>query len=429
MNVVIPSEIKQYMNLIKDAGYECYLVGGAVRDLILGFRAKDYDFCTNIPLDKLKELIPNLSIMKEREHRNVGIIRDGLMDIEFSTFKGKTLKEDLSNRDFTMNAIGVDDEGNLIDYFEGIQALKNKKIELVKKDGSGLEVDPLRILRAIRQSIKYNFEIDKNTKKNMLSKSSLLEHVAPDRVYKELKEILLADNIDHYLMEYKLVFFQIIPELRECDGFKQHNIYHIYDVYTHIVHVVKSSPNSIYLRLAALFHDIGKPRRFSIDDHGIGHFYGHPKVSLTIFKNFAKKYNLDNKTKKIVSDLILYHEDSLSEKPAKIYKFYKRFDMNNIEMLFDLKVADALGQNPKYGGRISEMRLLEEKYISFRNSYNSIKYNGRNLISLGLDQKQIGKVLDDIKFKILTNHLLNDESLINEYVLKKYDCYMIDVSK
>lgn len=418
--IEIPKDLKKYMQLIIDNGYECYLVGGAVRDHLINVDNKDFDFCTNIPFDKLKKLIPNITIMKENDHRNTAIIRSNGLDIEFSTYRGKDLKEDLFNRDFTINAIAVDVYGNIIDYYYGVNSVSNKTISLVDSLGTGLVNDPLRILRAIRLALKHNFNIDDNTKKQMIDKKELLNDVAPERIFEELKKIIVSNNVDKYMDEYREIFFEIIPELKECNGFNQHNDYHIYDVYTHTINVVKNAPKNIYIRLASIFHDIGKPRAFKLDENQVGHFLGHANISNDIFKNFADKYKLDNKTKMIVSNLVLYHEDDLSSKNNKIYNFYKKFNMNRIEMLFDLKRADIMSQNQKYIARIEYINKLEEKYVAIRDKYNSITYSGDDLISLGYTGKTIGLILDDVKRQIINNRLDADTESINKYVLKNY---------
>lgn len=418
--IEIPNEIKKYMQLIIDNGYECYLVGGAVRDYLINVNNKDFDLCTNIPFNKLKELIPNITIMKENNHRNTAIVRNDRLDIEFSTYRGNSLKEDLFNRDFKINAIALDINGNIIDYCDGIKDINNKTISIIDLLGSGFINDPLRILRAIRLALKYNFDIDTNTKNQMINKKELLNKVAPERIFEELKKIIILDNIDKYMDEYREIFFEIIPELKECNNFNQHNEYHIYDVYTHIINVVKNTPKNIYLRLASIFHDIGKPKAFELDEKQVGHFLGHASISNDIFKNFANKYKLDNKTKKIVSDLVLYHENSLSSKNNKIYNFYKKFNMNRIEMLFDLKIADIMSQNPKYINRIKELKKLETKYIAVRDKYNSITYSGDDLISLGYRGNVIGLILDDVKRQIINDRIDADTESINKYVLKNY---------
>ena len=418
--IEIPKNIKEYMKLIIDNGYECYLTGGAVRDYLIGINNKDYDFCTNIPFEKLKEIIPNLTIMKENNHRNTAIIRKNEIDLEFSSYRGNSLKEDLFNRDFTMNAIAADINGKIIDYYNGINDINNKKIKLINPTGIGLINDPIRILRAIRFALKYNFIIDKITKKEIINKKELLKETTPERVYEEIKKILVSDKIYDYMDEYREIFFEIIPELKECDKFNQHNDFHIYDIYNHTINVVKNTPKNIYIRLAAVFHDIGKPQTFELDENQIGHFLGHAKISNDIFRKFANKYKLDNKTKKIVSDLVLYHEDELSNKNNKIYNFYKKYNMDRIEMLFDLKRADILSQNPKYINRINDLNKLETKYLTIRDKYYSIEYNGTDLILLGYSGKDIKTILDDVKRQIIDNRIDSDSESINEYVLKYY---------
>ena len=328
--IEIPKNLKKYMQLIIDNGYECYLVGGAVRDHLINVDNKDFDFCTNIPFDKLKKLIPNITIMKENDHRNTAIIRSKGLDIEFSTYRGKDLKEDLFNRDFTINAIAVDVYGNIIDYYYGVNSVSNKTISLVDPLGTGLVNDPLRILRAIRLALKHNFNIDDNTKKQMIDKKELLNEVAPERIFEELKKIIVSNNVDKYMDEYREIFFEIIPEFKECNGFNQHNDYHIYDVYTHTINVVKNAPKNIYIRLASIFHDIGKPRAFKLDENQVGHFLGHAHISNDIFKNFADKYKLDNKTKMIVSDLVLYQSTTINTGTANTNKI--------IDTIFNLVV-------------------------------------------------------------------------------------------
>lgn len=415
--MVIPDYIKEYLNKIIDNGYECYLVGGAVRDYIIGIDNKDYDFCTNMPMIKLKDILP-INIMKENDHRNTGIIRSNEYDLEFSLFRGNNLYEDLSNRDYSINAIATDINGNYFDYFNGMDDIKNKEIRLIKD--SGIDKDPLRILRGIRFALKYGFKINENTKRIILEKKSLLNNVSVERILDELKKIIVFDEAWKYMIEYKEIFFEVIPDLKKCDGFNQFNDYHDYDIFMHIVNVFKNVDNNIYLKLAAIFHDIGKHYVFKLDDKGIGHFYNHGNISGEIFKRFASKYKIDNNTRKIVLDLIIYHDRELSFKDNKIYDFYKLYNMDRIELLFSLKRADILSQNLKYIDRLDELNKLESKYISVRERYKSINYNGSDIVKLGFNGKIIGVILDDIKRNIICGNLDNDKKMIDKYIIDNY---------
>ena len=165
----------------------------------------------------------------------------------------------------------------------------------------------------------------------------------------ELYSILLSNDPSNELLLNENELFELIPELKLCKGFNQNNEWHIYDVYEHILHVVDYVPSNILLRLAALFHDVGKPLSYKEDEFGIGHFYGHWEVSQKIFDNFANKYGIDNATKYFVSNLIYYHDINISKlDDNSIKKIYDMFGIKGINMLYQLKKADLLAQNEKY---------------------------------------------------------------------------------
>ena len=179
-----------------------------------------------------------------------------------------------------------------------------------------------------------------------------------------LKHILVQDNPSELIKENENRIFNMIPELSICKGFKQNNEWHIYDVYEHILHVVDNVPNNIELRLAALFHDIGKPFVYHEDEHGIGHFFGHWNKSNEIFESFASKYNISDESKKLISNLIFYHDvnvEKMSEK--EINDMINNIGISNIKLLFSLKRADLLAQSPEYHYLLENINLQEEKII------------------------------------------------------------------
>lgn len=179
-----------------------------------------------------------------------------------------------------------------------------------------------------------------------------------------LIDILLKDKPSEFIRNNEEKIFQIIPELRNCKYFCQNNIWHIYDVYEHILHVVDGVPNNIVLRLAALFHDIGKPLAYQEDENGIGHFHGHWNKSNEIFENFATKYNLEKNTKTIISNLILYHDlniDKISD--DELEKLVNIFNEDSIIMLFQLKRSDLLAQNEKFHYMVDNYNKQESKVL------------------------------------------------------------------
>ena len=182
---------------------------------------------------------------------------------------------------------------------------------------------------------------------------------------KLLKEILREDVPSKKIKENENQIFEMIPELSYCKNFNQNNIWHVYDVYEHILHVVDNVPNNINLRIAALFHDLGKPFVYNEDEDGIGHFYGHWEKSKDIFELFATKYQINEENKKLISNLILYHDisiDKLSEE--KLNQLINILGIDGMIMLFELKKSDLLAQNPKFHYILNNYEKQKQKILS-----------------------------------------------------------------
>ena len=315
----------------------------------------------------------------------------------------------------------LDKDGNLIDPYNGLQSLQEKTISLIDKQGKALEEDPLRILRGIRIASKMGFEIDQNCKTQMEYKKRLLKEVAVERIYRELIQILISDKPSHYIRENISIFFEILPELKPMYQFEQKNPWHIHDVLEHTLAVLDNTEKNIFLRFAALFHDIGKPAKFFTDENGIGHFYGHHEKSEEIFLSIATRLKMDNKTKKLVSKLINQHDNPLSKKSDKIYEFLRSNGFDYTILLFKLKRADNLGQNPgKATPVLQELAITEELYKQHMLRFENLQLNGSKLVELGYSGKRIKLILDDVTKMVVTNKLLNEEKTIIEYISRRY---------
>lgn len=417
----IPRDILDIIKNINANGHEAYLVGGAVRDSILGIESKDYDICTNMPLEKIKELYPNFHLMKPNDNRNTGVMKIENLVVEISDFKGVSLFDDLSNRDFTMNAIAMDKDSNIIDPFNGLESLNKKEVSLIKKSGEALKTDPLRILRAIRIAAKMNFEIDDNCKKEMFKQKELLNNVASERIYRELIQILITDNPAKYIRNNIDIFFQILPELKPLQGFEQHNPWHIYDVLEHTLVVLENTPKNIFLRFAALFHDVGKPEKFFIGEDGKGHFYGHPEASAKIFDEVSSRLKMDKKTKKIVRLLIEKHDITFSKKTEKAYQFIKENGIDFVKLLFEIKKADNKGQNPEYASPvIEELNAIETIYNNCILVIQNLQINEDKINELGIKRKRVKIIIDDLVKQILKQNIENTEERIVNYIEENY---------
>ena len=181
---------------------------------------------------------------------------------------------------------------------------------------------------------------------------------------KELYNILLSYTPRDDLLRSEKELFELIPELEKCKGFKQNNDWHMYDVYEHILHVVDNTPSNLILRLAALFHDIGKPITYKEDKDGIGHFYGHWEVSQQIFDSFASKHKVYKNMSKMVSNLIYYHDLNIDElNDSSLLTMYNKLGLQGIVMLYQLKTADLQAQNDKYQYLLKDYEKQKEKIL------------------------------------------------------------------
>ena len=183
----------------------------------------------------------------------------------------------------------------------------------------------------------------------------------------ELYEILLSDKPSYILKNREKELFYLIPELEKCKGFEQNSDWHLYDVYEHILHVIDNTSSNLVLRLAALFHDVGKPFSYTEDENGIGHFYGHWEVSQIIFNEFASNHNIDVNIRDRVSQLIYYHDINLSKLDNDcLKKIADIFGNEGIAQLFELKRADLLAQNEKYNYILNEYEVQKKKLIKIK---------------------------------------------------------------
>jgi tRNA nucleotidyltransferase (CCA-adding enzyme) len=320
--------------------------------------------------------------------------------------------------------MAMDKEYNLYDFYNGTEDLKNNLVRCNNEDT--FKQDPLRILRAIRMSGKYKFKIDEITYELMIKHKELINNVAKERIATEINYIMVYDDIYNIINDNKEIFFTLIPELENTYSFNQNNPYHIYDLYNHILNVIKNVSPILEVRLAALFHDLGKLKTYSEDENGIGHFYGHPAISSKIAKTTLKKYKYDNKTIDVVSKLVEFHELQITYSKKSIRRLLNKFGKENIDLLFQLRRSDILSQNPKFKDRIKDLDRMYKitKEIIANDECFTLKQlaiNGNDLISIGISNgATIGKILDDCLNNIIEGNLPNDRTLILEYVKKEY---------
>ena len=425
-------EIKALCSLIENNGYRAYLVGGCVRDALMGTRSSDIDITTSAMPEEICRIFENNGYNTIRTgilHGTVSVI-SGTRTFEITTMRREdkyedsrhpsdicfvdSIEQDLCRRDFTINAIAYSySEDKIIDLFDGIGDIYNRVIRCVGEPMIRFSEDALRILRALRFSSVLCFSIDEATSDAILKCKNKLLCISSERVKRELDKILLGDGAGRILYDYSDVFGVIIEEINKCKGFDQHSKYHVYDVLKHICGVIDSTPKKLSLRYAALLHDIAKPNTFFLDENGEGHFHGHSANSAEIASEVMKKLKFDKKNSDAVYTLVKHHDTPL---PPEVDLIKRRLRKHGNELFFDLidlAIADCLAQSPELRYRLEIYEQIKKTTRSVIESCDCVdrvdlKINGRDLIALGLKGRDIGKTLEFLLDGVITGKLNND---------------------
>ena len=432
----IIQEVESVITTLKSAGFEAYLVGGCVRDYLLGKTPTDWDVATSATPEEMKNVFTGFNVIETGiKHGTLTVMMDKF-PVEITTFRidgeyedgrhpesvsfVRNLKLDMARRDFTINALACDTDGTIIDYFGGADDLEHKIIRSVGNPDERLNEDALRILRALRFSAVLGFEIEESLRDSLHRNLELLKKISCERIAAELMKMLVGQNIEEVLLEYHDIFAVFIPEIAQAVGFEQRNPHHIYDVWEHTVKALASSCNNPLVRLTLLFHDLGKPKAYVFGDDGVGHFYKHELYSMDIAEVRFKELKLDNNTTSIALDLIKYHGAKVPE--TKILKWLNRFGEEKLRLLFEVKKGDTYGKNPAIienrigiiDHLISDMDVLIEEQKCYR--LKDLKINGHDIINNGVPEgAEIGKMLKAILNMVMEGQIENDRvTLLSE---------------
>lgn len=438
----IPDQISSVIERLNRAGYEAYLVGGCVRDALLGNEPKDYDITTSALPEQTEEVFADYPVIETGiQHGTVTVLSDRT-PVEITTYRidsaytdhrhpesvefTSSLREDLARRDFTINAMAYHPTQGLVDCFGGQEDLRTCTIRCVGDPEERFREDALRILRALRFSSRYDSPIEPETEKAMRCCAPLLREISAERIASELNGILCGKGVRRILTEETGILGGPIPELLPMQGFDQHNEHHIYDVLTHTAVAVESVPPEKDLRLAALFHDIGKPPCFSLGEDGVGHFYGHAKKSEEIARTVLNRLKYDNATKDTVITLIRYHDMYMEETEKTVKRMLRKLGPENFRKLILLNRADNMAQNPAYRDRqphydrlsdLADKILSEEQCFSLKD----LAVNGSDLIKEGYRPgPQIGEMLDEVLNLVIDEKLENRKPDILLFLTCRY---------
>lgn len=435
---MIPENVLTILKTLNSAGYEAYIVGGAVRDYIMGKEPHDYDITTNATPEETKAVFGH-TIDTGIKHGTVTALIDG-EGYEITTYRvdgtytdgrhpdsvtfTKDIRNDLARRDLTINAIAMDADGAIVDPFGGRQDIADKVIRCVGRAEDRFREDALRMLRAIRFEGQHGFSIEVDTMAAIINNAGLIDKVSPERKREELTKLLMSDNPKK---AFRTMFSTglmdvILPEFSKCMDCEHESPYHYASVGIHILDVVEHVPKDPNLRWSALLHDIGKPDTKTKNDKEYCNYLGHAEHSRDIAVNILNRLKFSNANKKEILELVGCHDLSHS-KNSKVRSFAATHTRPFIEKLSALKYADAYCHADKYRDElIAKSRGFIEQALSYIDDGTAIqkedlKLNGNDLQDLGLKGKEIGDCLNMLYEMCIRQPELNKrEKLIRQAI-------------
>ncbi len=431
--IKIPANVEKALSLLHGAGFEAYVVGGCVRDSLLGHKPTDWDITTSaLPEDTLSVFSDYKTIETGIKHGTVTVIIDDI-PIEITTYRvdgeyldnrhpssvtfTRSLTQDLARRDFTINAMAYD--GELIDLFGGQIDLQMRIIKCVGNAKKRFSEDALRILRALRFASILGFKIDPATSDAIHDMCLSLQSVSKERITEELLKFLEGEMVTSLLLEYKDVFATILPCLAPCIDFSQMNKHHMYDVYSHIAFAVGTAPSDATVRLALLLHDVGKPSCFTVED-GVGHAYGHEEAGAIIAETALREnLRLSSSMLSDVVTLVRNHDYHLDSSLETVLRALGKFGPDLLHKLVFLEYGDMMAhsgsaRNFDYYCILKAIDTAIEARFPCR--VTDLDINGEDLVKLGFSGPAIGETLSELLEMVISGNLENVHDKLIERV-------------
>ena len=434
INVEVPAPVNYIIQELEKCGHEAYMVGGCVRDSVLGRKPHDYDICTSATPDEILKAFPDEEIIPTGLQHGTVTILINKEPFEVTTYRidgdysdnrrpdnvtfTKNLVEDLRRRDFTINAMAYNPKTGLIDPFNGMEDIKYKKIRCVGSAEDRFNEDALRILRAIRFEAQLGFAGLPETMFEIERQYDRLKNISIERINSEFCKIVASEQFCVELVLYPNVFSLFIPELKDLIGFQQNNPYHAYDVFNHTVHAIeKSGSDDLVVRLAVFFHDFGKPHSYQDGEDGIRHFKGHGKVSAEITDSIMKRLRFDNETRNNVVELVYYHDATFEVGNKYVKRWLNKIGEKQFRRLLEIRKADIKGQKPDYEeSRIEKVNNIEnilEEILSEKSCFSlkDLAVNGNDVkeVMKLKEGKDIGYWLNEILKRVIDGELENNK--------------------
>ena len=434
IQIQIPEKAKYIIETIQNAGFEAYVVGGCVRDSILGRCPEDWDITTSARPEQVKQLFRR-TIDTGIQHGTVTVMLDK-EGFEVTTYRvdGKyedsrhpkevtftpNLEEDLKRRDFTINAMAYNETEGLIDIFGGLKDIEAKLIRCVGNPEERFGEDALRIMRAIRFSAQLGYEIHEDTEAAIRKLAPTLQKISAERIQVELTKLLVSPHPDTLREAYDMgVTKVILPEFDAMMETPQKHKHHKYNVGEHTLHALMRVRPDRILRITMLLHDMGKPEYKTMDETGQAHFKKHAIGSERIAKEILKRLKFDNETIRTVARLVLYHDYRMPAEAKNVRRAMNKIGEDIFEYYMEVRRADVLAQSTYLRERklknLDDIEILYAKIKEAKQcvSLKELAVSGSDLIAIGIKPgKEIGEILNRLLEMVIEDPELNQKEIL-----------------
>lgn len=437
IELTLPPKVNLILKKLENAGFEAFAVGGCVRDLLRNVNPHDWDIATSAHPEQIHSCFPEYTAIDVGAAFGTTNIIIENESFEVTTFRIEgdysdnrhpnevkftdNIIDDLKRRDFTINAMAYNQQRGLIDPFDGQDDLTHRLIRCVAQPKKRFSEDALRIMRALRFAAVFNYDIEPETAVALRKLAANLTYISPERIACELNKLLCSPKPSKILSQFRDVIAVFIPEIVPSFDFDQANPHHCYDVWNHILHGIDAAPRTKTLRLAMLFHDIGKPFCQKYDEEGIGHFFGHAIKSAEIVEIALNRLRYENETIKNVTELIKHHADIIVNDEKSIKRWLNRIGEKQFRRLIELRKADIKAQNPDFAPErleiLTQTYILLGKILAEQQCFRlkDLKINGNDLLKIGFQPGPVlGKCLQKLLEEVIEERLRNEPQVLKE---------------
>ncbi len=431
--MVIPDYAASVLQRLHEAGYEAYVVGGCVRDAMMGLTPHDFDVTTAATPEETEKVFCGFRVVETGiKHGTVTVLSDG-NPVEITTFRvdgeyldgrhpesvsfSKNLGDDLSRRDFTINGMAYSPESGLVDLFGGMEDIKRGVIRCIGDAKKRFSEDALRILRALRFASVLGFEIENDTAAAIRELYPTLGLISNERIFAELKRMLCGKNAENVLKSFPEVITSIIPELAGEVNYDQCSRYHDSTLYVHTARAVGAAENDAALRLAMLFHDCAKPLCRSTDENGEGHYYGHADKSAALCDTALKRLRCDNAARERVTNIIKYHDMPIELSSRFLRRQLSRHGCDGFKDIILAHIADDCAKKVSCRDRIPKYKEALQKALEITEqrpclTLKDLAVSGTDLMTIMPPSPKMGEILRQLLNEVLEETLPNEKSAL-----------------